>query len=791
MLRNYLTVAWRTFKRRPVYTLINVGGLAVGLACFLLIARYVQYEFSFDEYHARKDRIYRVAEYSGFDEKNWNAYTTGKLAPEARVSFPQVTEAVRIFGRGPSTLKHQNTAFEEIESIYAEPHLFDVFSFEMLKGNPQTALQRPGTVVLTQSLAERIFGPGADPIGQTLTAPGSDGKSFEVTGVMKDVPPNSHFTFGMVASFETLLSGRLSIGSNQFWNYLLLAEGAQPDTLADRILTYNTATLGKPYVEDVKLEPLTEVHFSSIHAPRQSDKRYVYILSAIAVAILLIACANYMNLATARAAQRAKEVGVRKVVGAGRGQLARQFLGESLLLAGVALPLTLLLLRSALPVFNSLAGTEVALLGAGSVRFLLLVAGVTVGVGLLAGSYPALFLSGFPPVQVLQGRQGQRLSAGRLRQVLIVLQFAATVALIASTFVILRQLNYVQEKNLGFEKEHVLVLPFGSALGDKHEAIKNELLGHPNVVSAAAASAAPGDFGYSHTFKPEGTPADEKVSLKMIFGDFDYLQTLGIELAAGENFSPKRVTDSLHVALVNEAAARALGDSLDGASVVGKRINYFDSERTIIGVMKNFNFESLREAVAPVMLSPKRHPKLPSSYRQMVVRISGEDVPGTLDALEAEWNQFVAERPFDYTFLDERFDQMYRQEQRTAKIFGLFAGLAVLLACLGLYGLAAFAAERRTKEIGIRKAMGASEWSIVRLLSKDFARLVLVAVVLAAPVAWWAMQRWLEGFAYHVELSPWPFAAAGLLALLVAAAVVSTQALRAARTNPAQALRDE
>jgi putative ABC transport system permease protein len=761
------------------------------MAACLLMGLYVRFELSYDDFHANGDRIYRAVEEAGFrpEDVAWNASVTGLLAPTARTEYAGVADAVRMKGL-TTRMRREADTYADISGYFAESNLFNIFSFDLQRGDPATALDRPQTVVLSQSLAARIFG-NDDPMGQTLRVGIRDSlRTVEVTGVMADVPSNSHLQFDVLVSFDTLLDTRLSISANQFLTYVLLEEEHPPvEALGEQILTYNRETLGKDYVKDARLQPLSAIYFGAIYAPQQGDLRYVYVFSAIAVIILLIACANYMNLATARSIKRTREVGVRKTMGAHRAQLTRQFLGESLLLTLLALPLALGLLALALPAFNSLAGTdiELALLSAPLVPALV---GVALVVGLVAGSYPALFLARFRPTQVLTGRLPVGWSGARLRKALIVGQFALSAALLFGTAIILQQLDYIQTKKLGFDQEQVVTMELRDPVfRQQADAFKQEIARLPGVQHAALSLGAPtvGGFGrMGHVFDWKS----RQVAFQRALVDADFLETMGIELAAGRNFTRQEVSAGRENPMrtersgliLNEAAVEALGWASPEAAI-GRVIEPF-GENTVIGVVEDFHYRSLRHRIEPLALEPGGY------AATAVVRLAPGNVAETLDRLRATWDGF-ASAPFAYQFLDQQIDRLYRAEQRTATIIGGFAGLAVLLACLGLFGLAAYAAERRTKEVGIRKALGASVANIVGLLSKEFLVLVAIACVIAAPVAYGVAQQWLQDFAYRIDVSPLVFVAASALALAIAWGTIGTQAVRAARTDPADALRYE
>jgi len=793
MLRNYLTVAWRALRRRAAYTAINVLGLAVGIGACLLISLYVRHELSYDDFHADADRVVRVVEKAGFrpEDVDWNASTTGKLAPQLRTSFADVASATRIWDQRGQALRREHAVVEDVTVYFTGPSFLDVFGGFALQQGTADALERPHTMVLTASLAARVFG-SADPLGRSVQMELRDSlRAFEVVGVMADVPSNSHLQFGALASFSTLETTRLSIGANQFWTYARLTEGgASREALADRILAFNRDDLGKEYVKDVRLEALRDVYFSDVFAPHQGSRRIAYLFSAIALGILLIAAFNYMNLATARAVTRAREVGVRKTLGAHRGQLAGQFFGESLLLTLLALPLALGGVALVLPTFNALADTQIAFAPSANAEVAGLLVGVTATAGLLAGSYPALFLSRFQPIEVLRERLPVGRSGAGMRKALIVLQFAVSAALLFGTAVVWQQLQYVQQKELGFDEEQVVTLPLkNSAMRAQAAALAAEMARQPGVVQTARAYGVPtvGGFGRIGFVFPWN---EREVGMQRAFVDEVFLETFDIQLLAGRDFRPGDIAraeqlsrgDDPAICILNETAVEALGWTPEEA--VGKVIEPFQEKR-VVGVVEDFHYRSLRRQIEPLAIEPAPRTDV------VAARLAPGDVGATLDRLRATWAEVAPDTPFEYQFLNQHIDQLYRQEQRTARIFSGFAGLAILLACLGLFGLAAYTAERRTQEIGIRKALGASARQVVLLLSKEFVALVAVACVLAAPVAYWGMQRWLADFAYRVELSPLLFAGSALGALLLALAAVSTQALRAAHTDPAQALRSE
>jgi len=795
MLRNYLKIAVRKLLRNWGYTTINLVGLAVGLAACLLIGLYVRHELSYDDFHEKGDRIYRVDEIT---ERSPDGSPSVEIetGPTLIDAIPSVEKVVRI-NEGPGRMRQGNDVKEGLSGFYAGEDFFEIFSFDLVNGSDSTVLQRPSTVVLTESTASRLFG-RKDPIGKTVTIeekkPRGDLSSItvEVTGVVENVPSNSHFTFDYLLSLHTLRNANgKDFRAQEPWTYALLEKGTKPARIDNSLqkVAENYAYGGGPYRLD--LRPLNSLYFEH-WTPQSGDKRYLYILSVIALVILLIGCANYMNLATARATHRIREVGIRKALGADRRRLAGRFLGESALLSLAALPIALLLVWNIIPVFNRLADSGIQFRFAESPRLLLGAVGASLATGLVAGSYPALYLSRFQPVEILRERFSQGWGGARLRKGLVVVQFALSAALIFCTGIILQQLNYVQHKKLGFDRERVITVPLKRpAPHAQARVFRQEVVQHPEIQQASVAGGAPavGPFGRSsHTF------SWKESELRMRRGSIDahFLETMDLQLLAGRNFTeqeveartgnPRASGSKSPGVLLNETAVEALGWS-SPQEAVGQRIEPL-RDKTVVGVVEDFHFRSLHHQIRPLALEP--------GYQSMLIaRIAPEQVSAALDVLRETWAQFDPAAPVEYHFLDDQIDQLYQEEQRMATVIGIFSGIAVLLACLGLLGLAAYAAERRRKEIGIRKVLGATTSNILTLLSKEFLLLVGIACAMAVPVAYLGMTRWLQDFAYRVEISPWLFVGAGLLALVIALVTISVQALRAARTDPAQTLRDE
>lgn len=781
MLRNYLTIARRNLRKRLGYTLINVTGLAVGLASCLLIGLWVQDELSYDRFHENADRTYRVLrEFDLPDLKGAIATTPSALAPALAANIPAVEATVRV-SRQSAIVQHGTQQFVESGVVWADPSFFEVFSFPVVRGT--AALDRPGTVVLTEAMTAKYFG-GEDPVGQTLRI---GEHALEVTGVLAEVPANSHLQFGFVASLETR-DMSLGWGRNNYATYVLLQRGHTKEDVAAQVaeVVYahrEPAPSGSAFIPH--LQPITGIHLGQgvpVDIGASGNVTYVYLFAALALFILLLACVNFMNLATARSVERSQEVGVRKALGAARRQLAGQFLGESTLMSLLALGVALGLCWVALPAFNALAGKEIAFGALAAGPALLAVVGLVIVVGLVAGSYPALVLSSYEPVAVLRGTS-QTGEGARLRKGLVVFQFAVAVALIAGTGVVRTQLDFLQGKGLGFDEEHVVVIEQAQYLGDRVETFKQELAQQNGVAQVASGFSVPGSFFINSMWRPVGPEAEDH-NVNYSFVGYDYVDALDIRMKAGRDFSRSFATDSFAVVL-NETAARDFGWTPEEA--IGQKITRGpgDYQFTVIGVAEDFHYESLHATIYPLALfGPLR------AQRYVMARVQPDEVAEALEGIRATWQQF-SDLPLEYSFLADDLAAQYEAEMRLERVFGVFAGLAIFIACLGLLGLAAFAAQKRTKEIGIRKALGASVASIVALLSADFLKLVAAAFLIATPVAYVAMQRWLEDFAYRIDLGVGAFVTAGALALGIALLTVSYQAYRAAQTDPVQALRTE
>jgi putative ABC transport system permease protein len=786
---NYLKTAWRKARREKGYAAINLAGLAVGLACAILTLLYVRQELSYDAYHVHKDRIFRLV--TGFQGGAYEAIAKvpGPWGPAVESEIPEVERAARLMLMNEVLVGRGQTRFYENGGMYADPSVLEVFTFPLLRGDPATALGRPGSVVVTESLARKFFG-AEDPVGQTLTFDTKE--DYQVTGVMRDVPAESHFRFDFLVSLATYANPmRDDWKWMQFYTYLLLEKDAPPRAVAAKI-----ASLLSHHMEPAdagkfspRLQKLTDIHLHSQlfrEIQPNSDIANVLIFSAVALLILAIAAVNFMNLATARALSRAREVGVRKAAGASRRQLAAQFLAESVFVSAVAFMLALGLAALLLPLIAPLTGRTMRLFEPSQVGFLAAMAGLALVVGIAAGSYPALILSAFRPVAALRGQAGG-VRGGALRKGLVIFQFAASALLLISTGVVSDQLHYVRNKRLGFDKDHLIIIPIrDDAMRSNFETAKRELESVPGVLSATASGNLPGGSDWGVPYEPEGIPLDRVPPLRQLVVDYDFIGAYGLELAAGRGFSRDHPADATAAVMINEEAARQLGWS----DPLGRTIAIPVFKRRpspVIGVLKDFHFRSLHEKIGALMLIVAD----PAWMSVISVRLRADNIPASLDGLLRKWRDLDPAHPFTYSFLDDRFARLYADERRIGRLLASVAGLAVFVACLGLFGLAAYAAGKRTKEIGIRKTVGASAGSIVLLLSKDFMKLMAIGYLTAAPAVVWLMTRWLDGFAYRVSLGPWPFLAAALAVFAAGWIAVGFQSLRAARASPTDALRYE
>jgi putative ABC transport system permease protein len=788
LIQNHLKIAIRNLFKHKAISVINISGLAIGMACCIVMLLFVQDELSYDRFHERADRIYRVvAEFKSEKHTDDFARTQAPLAPALLEEFPEVVDAVRLTG-SRELVSYGRKEFWESGFMMADPNIFHVFTFPLLKGDPETAISNLYTVVITEKAAEKYFG-NEEPVGKILRIGADDPRDFKITGVLKNIPANSQLQFDFLASFG---HQKANIGWGQ-WNYstyVLLSENSSPDALERKLPDF----IGKHVGQDTKantvlhLQPLTQVHLFSNLRSDLATNRYVtdiYFSCAIAVLILILACINYMNLATARSTLREKEIGIRKVIGANRWQLIQQFLSESILLSLLALLVAFFLVETFLPVFDALAEKDLHLNLLENRTLVFSSLAVAFVVGLLAGSYPALVVSSYQPSEAIRGISfsivGNRPSF--LRRVLVATQFGVSIAFICCLVIVRDQLLYVRSKGLGFQKNNMIVLPiFHKGTQSKYELFKQEILSSPNIVGATATSYSPKGEGYNQTTWWEGlSDEDHTRMMRWISVDESFVKTLGLETIAGRDFS-KASPDELQGAyILNESAAKAIG----WTNPVGKMFKIVKKGQ-VIGVVKDFHFQSLHKAIEPVALHI-----YPEAFNHLLIRVQPGRWSSSIRFLQEKWAQIFPDRPFVYTFLNDDLEQVYRGETRLGNVLNYVGGLSIVIACLGLLGLASFTAERKTKEVGIRKVLGATVASVVALLSREFVKLVLLANLVAWPVAYWVMDRWLQDFAYRVEIGWWVFILAGSLALVIALLTVSTQAIKAALANPVEALRYE
>lgn len=798
MIRNYFLIAIRNLTKNLGYTSINVFGLAVGLACCLLVALYVRFELSYENFHANRKSIYRYIPRGERDgQVSMQTMLPAGFAPLIDDSFREVEMHTRFSDVNERPLMRKGDVFLDAKTLsVADKDFFKIFSFKLLQGDANRVFERPNTLAIAQSVAAKYF-PNGDAIGQTIRY--DNRYDYEITAVFEDVPANSHLQFTYLTTFETiarLVQDQYGFPADQFlnsldaWNYsayFYIPNENDIDGLARKIdrkftearkETFNEAALGD------WLQPLEEIHFTKgIKADTANgDRNYVYIFSAVAILILVVACFNFMNLSTARAMKRAKEVGLRKVMGAFRHQLIKQFLGETVLLVFVSVVIGVMLLEILVPLFNSLVGQqlEVVYFGEGSMVLFLLLAALLTGV--FAGSYPAFYLSSFVPAQVLKGKVSGTGNAG-LRKVLTVLQFGVAVFLMIGTMAIYNQMNFIQNTNLGFDQERIIYTHPPTPLWEKKEVFKDGLLGNEAIRSVSFSNGTPGMSSSTWQYDFPGLDIPKR-SVNTMIVDFDYTKTYGLEIVDGRDFSKDFGTDSAEAYLVNEAFVREV--MLD--KPVGTPIRALDGhpEGRIVGVVKDFHYRSLHRIIEPLILRLD-----PRNMWCFSIKFGEGNLKDQLAVVEKEWKKIAPDYPFEYEFVDERVANQYKAEQNTSILIASFAVLAIVIACLGLLGLTSFMTEQRKKEIGVRKVLGASVSGIILLLSKDFVRLILIAFVIVVPLAWYAMNEWLNDFAYKVTVSPLLFVGAGAIIVAIAFLSVFYQALKAAVVNPSDTLRNE
>lgn len=793
MLKNYLKIAFRNLWKHKVFSFINIMGLTVGMSACFLIFLYVNFEMTYDAFNTKADRIYRlVTDIKTPSETINTGVTSWAFAPSIKRDFPEVEAFTRVSG-GSFLVRKGDIKFQEEKTIFADSSLFEVFDLKLVKGNPKTALKDQFSLVFTEKAAKKYFG-DRDPIGQTLLLSG-EGFPAVVTGVMKDIPENSQIKGDMFVSMSTLTE-KFNKGLDEQWgnfgatSYLLLTSETSGKALEKKLPAFLKNRAGKLMTEmnmhyTLFLEPLRDVHLLSTRGSEDSGSmNNVYVFSLVAIFILLIACINFVNLTTARSVERAKEVGVRKVVGAPRSSLARQFISESILLCLIAFVFAVALSAALIPLFNNLSGKIISTGILGNLPFVgaLFIAAIIIGI--LAGSYPAMVLSSFEPVVVLKGRFTTSVKGILLRKGLVTIQFGISIALIIATMIVFNQMNFMRNRDLGFSKDQMMIV---NSEGDpKREAFKESLRGISGIKSTVASSSVPGGGNPGAYSEIENKSGDLQIAnLDLYFVDFDYIPQFNLKMAAGRPFSRDFGTDTTQAMVINEAASKLFGYN-SPEQAIGRRFKQWGREGKIVGVIKDFHFRSLQEKIKPLTMRIE-----PRSSDLVSIKIDGGNIKATIAAVESKWKATMPDRPFSYYFMDEFFDRQYRSEERFEKLFFNFAILAIFISCLGLLGLASYSTMQRTKEIGVRKVMGASVGSIVGLLSKDFLKLVLLAFLIASPIAYYGMHQWLQSFAYRTDIQWWVFLSAAILSTTIAFATVSFQSIKAALMNPVKSLRSE
>jgi putative ABC transport system permease protein len=808
MIKNYLKIAYRNLIKYKFISFINIFGLTIGLACCLLILTYILHELSYDKYQPNADRVYRVTRTFLNPETKAVSLTLSTIsppfAPLLKNDFGEIEDLTRTISNGNTPMRFGEKMFNEDNVMFADDRFFNFFKTEVTKGDPKTALTGPYSVMMTEETAKKYFD-NEDPINKIVRINVGAYFDFKVTGVFKAFPANTHFHPEIMLSFntlnDTLIYGaqnlRTNWGNNSFFTYIRLPDHYDPKKLEARFpafLDKNMPTGSKYKPSEgtsLGLQKLTDIHLRShtdYEAEENGDIKRVYIFSAIALFILLIACINYMNLSTSRSTLRAKEIGIRKVAGAERKWIVYQFLSESILVSYISLIMAVALTWVALPWLNKVSGQQldISILLKWQIMLPLLL--IPFVVGIISGIYPALFMSSFQPVKVLKGFLKN--SAGiSFRKALVTLQFAISIILIIATGVVFWQMRFMQNKILGFDKEQIVTLPYTSQLNDRFDAFRNELLTNSSIKNVGRSSRIPTGRlldAMGARMESADSLAPVNADIKFVSADYDFISTYGVKILAGRGFSRDFSLDTAAF-LINEAAAKVLGFK-NNEEAIGKNFGYGNRRGKLIGVFNDFHFESLHQKITPLVLLV---PRSANSYGRISIKIAGSNIAGALDRIQTTWKNFLPEAPYQYTFLDENFARLYEAEARQKTLLIIFAFLAIFIACLGLFGLSAFAILQRIKEIGIRKVLGADISTIVALLSRDFLKLVVFAAIPSFVVSWYFMNKWLEDFAYRVAMPWWMFLAAGLLAAIIALLTIGFQAIKAALANPVKSLRTE
>ncbi|MGC4035861.1 MAG: ABC transporter permease [Chitinophagaceae bacterium] len=794
MVKNYLRLALKNFRKQKLFSLINLLGLTVGITCCLMIFLFITNEFSYDKFQKNgKDiyRIYRVGQING--DRRAIPWVS---PPYARALASDYSDAIKSVVRvqpDNDLVRYNNISFNEKKVYLVDSNFFQFFTFHLLRGNPATVLSEPTSIVMTASTAKKYFG-NEDPIGKVVDF--NEKMKMKVTGIAEDVPVNSHLDFDMIVPISNWASSQWmnQWPNNGLFVYLQMNPAVHPETLTKMFPQFMDKYMGKFYKEagfkmDLTMKPLQGIYFegeSGFDNVKHGSKKMVYIFMSIAILILVIACINFMNLATARATDRSKEVGLRKVLGAVRRQLAWQFIFESLLFAIVAAGLALLLLQAIMPAYTAFLGYKLPSYWSNPLLYVFIGA-VIIVVGILAGSYPALLLSSFSPIESLKGKLKVGKNGALFRKALVVFQFGISVLLIISVTVVMKQMHYVRNTDLGFNKEQSMIVRLDNGkIWENKVNFKNQLQADPAIASVSLMSGEPGGFHDGYGFEAEGKPG-EKLMMNTEFSDFEYAKTLGIKVIAGRDFSAQFPTDSTDAVLINRSAATVLGYTPQQA--VGKWIKNITGDstrRTIVGVLEDFHFASLKQVIGPLVVSTKQDDR-----RLVLIKLKTNQVQQAVERIGKVYHANAPDFPFEYNFLDEKYDQLYKAEIKQESLLSIFSLIAISIACLGLFGLASYTAIKRTKEIGVRKVLGSSATNIVLLLSKDLLKPVLLGTLIAVPLGYWAMQKWLQGFAYRTDIQWWLFALAAIVGVIIALVTVSVQAIKAAMANPVKSLRTE
>jgi putative ABC transport system permease protein len=801
MFKSYIIIGWRNLLKKKGYSAINIFGLGIGIASCMLIFMYVQYERSFDKYHEKGDRIYRVIH--GGKQQALDAYwvwNNAPIGPALAANFPEIDKVLQFSGRSDILLTYGEKIYQEEDVFFMDSTAFEVFSWNLVKGNPKTALAAPYSIVLTESMAKKYFG-DEDPLGKSLKGTDSPGRAnagdYLVTGVMEDVPANSHFSFDALLSLSTFRKSIPEIFTNwgyvDFYTYFLVNDNFDRVKFEQKLPEFIDRQMNDPkHTYVVRIEPLKDVYLGTV-AQRQPGETgslaNLYVFSIIGLFILVIAMINFMNLSTARSMERSKEVGIRKSIGAGRKSLISQFLSESLIIVYLAMALAIILVSLTLPAMNDITGRTLVIQNFTTPRNMAVLAGISLVIAVIAGSYPSFVLSAFNPVVVLKGLSKSGKSGVMLRRALVVFQFSLSIALIAGTMIVYSQMSHILNKDMGFDKERMLILDYNydEQVNRQREALKTEMEAKADILSAAFSRSVPGSYYPNAGTEIQSPEGDKKVmNGQPIFQvGMDFIDHFGLKLVAGRSYSREFPADTIGGLVINETMAKQYGYT-NPEDIIGKKYSQWGREGEIIGVVKDFNFTSLHRRIEPLSM-----PLEPFACRYLSLKVKTSDMAATIEEVHQIWNRFAPHRPFLYSFLDEDFAAQYQKDFNFRKLFTTFSGLAIFIACLGLLGLATYTAELKTKEIGIRKVLGANIASIVSMLSKDFVILVVISMVIATPVAWYAMNKWLEDFAYHIDIQFWIFILAGAAALIVAVLTISYQAINAALANPVKALRSE